>query len=119
MKRLFLLTLLSSPALLHALFAPGMISPVSAAEVPAQENDRLSCSSPRRSVNLTCTRVKPSPEVSQFTPIEIIITRPSDSQPTSLDFTDEESDAAVMRFGCDCPTCLNALRQMRGLAPVT
>ncbi|MBC6435337.1 hypothetical protein FM036_37410 [Nostoc sp. HG1] len=104
MRRLFLLTLLSSPALLHALFVPGMISSANAAEIPAQEDDRLSCSSPHQFVQLTCTRVKLSPEVSQFTPINII-TRPSDSQPTSLDSTDEESDAAVIRFGCDCPPC--------------
>ncbi|MEA5597223.1 hypothetical protein [Rivularia sp. UHCC 0363] len=35
-----------------------------------------------------------------------------------LEFTDEESDAAIALFGCDCPSCLNAMRQMRGLPPM-
>lgn len=32
--------------------------------------------------------------------------------PTS-DFSAAESDAAVTLFGCDCPSCINALRQLR------
>jgi hypothetical protein len=30
-----------------------------------------------------------------------------------LDFSEAESDAAVTLFGCDCPSCINALRQLR------
>ncbi len=33
-----------------------------------------------------------------------------------LNFTEEESDAAIAMFGCDCPACLNTLRQMRGMS---
>lgn len=33
-----------------------------------------------------------------------------------LEFTEEESDAAIALFGCDCVKSLNALRQMRGIA---
>lgn len=29
------------------------------------------------------------------------------------DFTTAESDAAVTLFGCDCPSCIGALRQVR------
>ncbi|MDM9580338.1 hypothetical protein [Nostoc sp. GT001] len=32
-----------------------------------------------------------------------------------LEFTHEESETSIALFGCDCPPCLNALRQMRGL----
>ena len=32
-----------------------------------------------------------------------------------LNFTDAESDAAIAKFGCDCPKAINALRQMRGI----
>jgi hypothetical protein len=37
-----------------------------------------------------------------------------------LGFTDEESDTAITLFGCDCTSCINALRTMRGnpLIPV-
>ena len=30
-----------------------------------------------------------------------------------LDFSAAESDAAVTLFGCDCPSCISALRQLR------
>jgi hypothetical protein len=32
---------------------------------------------------------------------------------TILDFSEAESDAAAVLFGCDCPNCMNALRQLR------
>ncbi|GAB1542419.1 hypothetical protein NUACC21_50930 [Scytonema sp. NUACC21] len=42
----------------------------------------------------------------------------SQDNPTAeYNFTEEESDTAVAMFGCDCPACLNAVRQMRGLPP--
>jgi hypothetical protein len=28
-------------------------------------------------------------------------------------FTDEESEAAAARFGCDCPACIRAIKQIR------
>jgi hypothetical protein len=28
-------------------------------------------------------------------------------------FTDEESDAAINKFGCDCPACIRAIKQIR------
>jgi hypothetical protein len=40
---------------------------------------------------------------------------PDPDNPDVLEFTDEESDAAVALFGCDCPTCLNSLRQLRAI----
>ncbi|NET59848.1 MAG: hypothetical protein F6K47_27980 [Symploca sp. SIO2E6] len=33
-----------------------------------------------------------------------------------LEFTEEESNAAIAMFGCDCVKSLNAVRQMRGVA---
>jgi hypothetical protein len=30
-----------------------------------------------------------------------------------LDFSEAESDAAVTLFGCDCPACINTLRQLQ------
>jgi flavin-dependent dehydrogenase len=30
-----------------------------------------------------------------------------------ITFTDEESDAAVKKFGCDCPACIRAIKQIR------
>jgi hypothetical protein len=31
----------------------------------------------------------------------------------TFDFSEAESDAAATLFGCDCPNCINALRQLR------
>jgi len=31
-----------------------------------------------------------------------------------LNFTEEESNAATQRFGCDCAGCINAVRQLQG-----
>ncbi len=35
------------------------------------------------------------------------------SETAILDFSAAESDAAAVLFGCDCPPCINALRQLR------
>ena len=35
-----------------------------------------------------------------------------------VEFTVEESDEAIARFGCDDPFCINALREQRGLPPL-
>ncbi|PZV18459.1 MAG: hypothetical protein DCF22_01690 [Leptolyngbya sp.] len=34
---------------------------------------------------------------------------------TVFDLTDEESDAAIALFGCDCPACTRSLRQLRSM----
>lgn len=38
----------------------------------------------------------------------------SNDEVAMLDFSEEESDAAIQLFGCDCPYCMNSLRQLRG-----
>ncbi|MBN3896311.1 MAG: hypothetical protein V7L14_30390 [Nostoc sp.] len=43
-----------------------------------------------------------------------IVTSVSDQNIAMLNFTDEESDAAIKLFKCDCPLCINSLRQLRG-----
>lgn len=39
-----------------------------------------------------------------------------DQSPSEFVFSAEESNAALALFGCDCPTCLNALRSLRLMA---
>ncbi|MEH2156031.1 hypothetical protein [Nostoc sp.] len=43
-----------------------------------------------------------------------IVTSVSDQNVAMLNFTEEESDAAIRVFGCDCPLCINSLRQLQG-----
>ncbi|MEB3309469.1 MAG: hypothetical protein VKJ02_04500 [Snowella sp.] len=42
---------------------------------------------------------------------EILLASGADS--SLLDFSIAESDAAVTLFGCDCPSCIQALRQLK------
>ena len=35
-----------------------------------------------------------------------------------VEFSVEESNEAIARFGCDDPFCINALREQRGLPPL-
>ncbi|BAY47915.1 hypothetical protein SAMD00079811_55340 [Scytonema sp. HK-05] len=44
----------------------------------------------------------------------VISQLPSDSKVAMLDFSEEESNAAIQLFSCDCPYCINSLRQLRG-----
>jgi len=90
-----------------------------AAEPVAPQTNRLECKRTQSVSRLTCERVYQADNVAS--PAKTIIVRPAQqSQETPmLEFTDEESDAAVARFGCDCLVCINAIRQSRGLPPVT
>lgn len=101
-----------------------------------------------QSNQFACTRVTPSQHVASLpAPIHIPVTAPAQTDglvqaaaPTftnasvsddsrvyenpnaeypMLAFSEAESDAAVALFGCDCPACMNSLRQLRNLAPVT
>jgi hypothetical protein len=40
------------------------------------------------------------------------------NNPDELEFTEAESDLAIKLFGCDCPVCVNAARQLNGIAPL-
>ncbi|MBK1989040.1 hypothetical protein A0J48_016085 [Sphaerospermopsis aphanizomenoides BCCUSP55] len=44
----------------------------------------------------------------------VVSSKPSDHTVTELDFTEEESETAIRIFKCDCPYCINSLRQLRG-----
>jgi hypothetical protein len=42
----------------------------------------------------------------------------ADDDTPILEFSDEESDAAIALFGCDCVVCINSLRQLKGMSPM-
>ncbi|MBD0343272.1 MAG: hypothetical protein ICV63_00240 [Coleofasciculus sp. Co-bin14] len=100
-----------------------MVKAASAAEVIPQGTNPTSCvQSSNRFKNLVCTRVSQAPNLpqSETQPAETASkTDNRSSDPMTLEFTEEESDAAVAQFGCDCPACLNALRQLRGQPPLS
>ncbi|BAZ10341.1 hypothetical protein NIES4071_21560 [Calothrix sp. NIES-4071] len=119
MNKKFVLTLLSSPALFASMASMMMITPAQAGQVI--HTGSLDCiRSPHSSQHkFVCERrhkVSTAPgqalAIAQKQP-ELVAQAPN--QITELAFTDEESDTAIKLFGCDCPACLNSLRQLRSM----
>lgn len=85
--------------------------PVHARELvfTAPEASKETCSTNSRFNNLTCVRQTNNRDSSPL----INIPQGSDEDYPMSEFTKAESDAAVALYGCDCPRCINALRQLR------
>ena len=117
MNRLFL-TLLVSPTLFGSVMSLSAIAnPVQVGETPSQSADAPRCVRSPHTQRLTCVRLRA--KTAAVNPKQTIGWQPPDGQPVAMmDFTEEESDAAVALFGCDCPVCMNSLRQLRGLPPL-
>lgn len=100
----FLLVLLSSPALLASLASVLVTaSPIGASTPMPATNEDLSCILSRDSNGFSCLRV--TKEIASASDA-------FDSDPTPmLDITDEESDEAIAKYGCDCTGCIRSLRQ--------
>lgn len=114
MNRL-LLTLLVSPTLLGSVMSLSAIAnPAQIGETPSQSVDSPRCARSPHTQRLTCVRLPAKTAAANSQP-KISWQRPADEQVAMLDFSEEESDAAVAMFGCDCPVCLNILRQLRGV----
>ena len=56
----------------------------------------------------------PAPVTPSF---EMVFEQKTPAEPM-LEFTDQESDAAIERYSCDCSGCVNALRQLQGKLPL-
>ena len=85
-------------------------------ETPAQSADAPRCVRSPHTQRLSCMRL---PAKTAANPKQTIGWQSPDGQQVAMmDFTEEESDAAVALYGCDCPVCMNSLRQLRGLPPL-
>lgn len=113
MNRL-LLTLLVSPTLFGSLMSLRVLASPAVGETPAQSADSPRCVRSPHTQRLSCVRLSAKTANSDSKPT--IGKQSPDGQPVAMmNFTEEESDAAVALFGCDCPVCMNSLRQLRGL----
>jgi hypothetical protein len=111
----FLLTLLSSPVLLSS--ALSLLVALQPAAAQPERSPQATCAGDAQANRrLVCTRI--TNETGTDAKQIVNLAKPNPDQPEMLEFTEEESDAAVALFGCDCPTCLNALRQLRNLPPL-
>ena len=114
MNRL-LLTLLVSPTLFGSVMSLSAIAtPAQIGETPSQSVDAPKCVRSPHTQRLSCVRLPVKTPAANSQP-KISWQRPADEQVAMLDFSEEESDAAVAMFGCDCPVCINSLRQLRGV----
>ena len=75
----------------------------------APEVSEETCSNNSRFNNLTCVRQTNDRNSSSL----INIPQGSDEDYQMYEFTEAESDAAAALYGCDCPVCINALRQFQ------
>ncbi len=121
MNKKFILTLLSSPTIFASFISLlAIVNPVSAAETQVQvQGDKTCVTNPHGGYKLICTRASQAPKVKR--PMTVAKADPVQSVTNDvleIQFTDEESDSAIALFGCDCPSCLNALRAMRGQEPI-
>jgi hypothetical protein len=116
MNRLFL-RLLSLPTLVgSSLCWLTALPPARAVSEPMlQVSEPQLCvfSSHSRS-NLVCERVSSLKASPQTAPVDLA-TELNDS-PREFRFSDEESNASIALFGCDCPLCINSLRNLRSMA---
>jgi hypothetical protein len=114
MNRKFALTLFSTPALFASVMSMVMTTQAVQANEVIQQGS-LSCmrSSHSAQQKFVCERRQNQNTVTaanQESTVEV-----ASNKVTELNFTDEESDTAIALFGCDCLSCLNSLRQMRGM----
>ncbi|MBD2208869.1 hypothetical protein H6G27_03150 [Nostoc linckia FACHB-104] len=119
MNKKFVLSLLSTPALFMSMLSMVMMTKPAHGQTVTPVGTHLSCvRSPHSDkVQQVCIKVSNAPDSSansQMTVAQV----DSANQPAELEFTEAESDEAIKLFGCDCPICINAVRQLHGLAPM-
>jgi len=120
MNKKFVLSLLSTPAVFMSMLSMVMmIKPAHATQTVTPVGTHLSCvraphSAIPKQVCIEVSNTPASPTNSQMTVAQV----QSSNQPRELEFTDAESNEAIKLFGCDCPICINAVRQLHGLAPM-
>lgn len=149
MKSKIVLSLVALPSLSGVLLSLLVTSAHAGVPVAAESVEPVACNrpSPMQMNQFSCTRVAPARVASLPAPVNIPVISPAptdnstqaaapefvnasvandsrvyenpDAEYPMLAFSVAESDAAVALFGCDCPACMNSLRQLRNLAPVT
>ncbi len=119
MNRRFILTLISSPVLFTSMLSMVMLArPAHASQTIDATGTHESCIlSPHTATpKMVCIQVSNTPVSVAKSPIQVA--QVQTNNPKELEFSDAESDLAIKLFGCDCPICINAARQLNGMAPL-
>ncbi|HLO89083.1 MAG TPA: hypothetical protein VK203_29315 [Nostocaceae cyanobacterium] len=117
MNRKLILALLSSSTIFTSLLSTlAIVNPAHAAEKLLYTRDGRACiTHPHGSTSFVCIRASQAASVPNSVPsLTTATVETTDEKIAMLDFTEEESDAAIDLFGCDCAYCVNILRQLRG-----
>ncbi|MBD2663485.1 hypothetical protein B6N60_03378 [Richelia sinica FACHB-800] len=113
----FILNLLASPVLISSILTMGvMVNQAQGIEPTSKNSDQLTCIRNKHKVGLVCARASVLAQIPTYQPQQENLPTPGDVP--MLEFNVEESDMAIDLFGCDCPACINSLRQMRGVTPL-
>jgi hypothetical protein len=112
MKRLAL-SLLTTPTLIGSALCWLVVLPAQAnpASQPETSDVKLCTMSKHHRYKLVCERTSNLRNLPKVAPVDLA-TDPMDS-PEEFKMTDEESNAAIALFGCDCQVCVNAMRSLR------
>lgn len=121
MNKRVVFALLSSPSIFSSIFLT--VNSAKAAEALPQAGTNAESAPGLRRV-CSHTRCVSSTQLAYIktTPLREVVfeklTEVAYAQPTiEYPMTEEESNAAIVLYGCDCPACVNALRQLRGQQP--
>lgn len=123
MNKKFLLNLLSSPTVFTSMLSMVMLTQPAHASLRATEvintpDGRVCVRSPHGAypTPLICIRqTNNSNSVASKSTQVVASNQGTPSDPAKLEFSEEESNTAIALFGCDCPACVSALRNLRGL----
>jgi hypothetical protein len=120
MNKKLILNLFASSSIFTSLISTlGIINPAHAGVNITQQlihtNDSRTCiTNPHGMKDFVCIRDSERDPKAAPPKSMVVSAQPSDSTVAILNFTEEESDAAIRIFKCDCPFCINSLRQLRG-----
>lgn len=123
MNKKFLLNLLSSPTVFTSMLSMVMLTQPAHASLRATEviktpDGRVCVHSPHGAypTPLVCIRQTNNTNAVASKSTQVVTSnQATPTDPAKLEFSEEESNAAINLFGCDCPSCVSALRNLRGL----
>lgn len=118
----FLRLLLLSPATFASVVSLIMVQPVQASKPSwVQVDQTTTClrTMTHTETQFTCKRtISEAAKVFDITKSDARVrdaAKIDNVTATSFDMSEEESDATIALFGCDCPACVRSLRQLRSL----
>jgi hypothetical protein len=118
MNKKIILNLLSSSSIFMSLMSTlAIFNPAHAAitqRLMHTQDGRTCITNPHGGKDFVCIRDSERKQPYTSTRSSTTVISVSDKNIAMLNFTEEESDAAIRIFTCDCPLCINSLRQLRG-----